>query len=459
MKQKLKRFMAGFMAMLTLVGTLFTNGTTAFAASPQANIAFWNASVKNSGEVSELKPGYNHGKILYSILDGNSAYCMNFGLRADGGQLMNSYDDASTSMSAQQRKLLSYCLYYGFNSTQKAAPSNSQCDEYIATQAMVWVIVADIFGTGSGDSAARKLCNTAPSPDSSYSYYERLRDNISSSYNATLPSFASRRTSEAPTYELKWNEGSQRFETTLSDSNGVLSDFDFGISGYSVDKNGNSITISSTSVNTTATTGTFTSNAGKVETTSSCVFWLTGKSGYQEFISERPTADPVKAYIKVKTENIGYGELTKTDESSGVKLSGAVYGIYSDSGCTNRVQTMTTDGNGYAKSADDKIFKRFDDFLDEMGENLKKNGDPTESVLYLKRLCKRSIYSGAKIRKNDGLDYSIMTCLAKENVVNETDSSVDLNNTFSLTFDANLYSFSKENSVLYKKEIYDELLK
>ena len=32
-------------------------------------------------------------------------------------------------------------------------------------------------------------------------------------------------------------------------------------------------------------------------------------------------------------------------------LSGAVYGIYSDSGCTNRVQTMTTDGNGYAKSA------------------------------------------------------------------------------------------------------------
>ncbi|WP_306764067.1 hypothetical protein, partial [Agathobacter rectalis] len=82
-----------------------------------------------------------------------------------------------------------------------------------------------------------------------------------------LPSFASRRTSEAPTYELKWNEGSQRFETTLSDSNGVLSDFDFGISGYSVDKNGNSITISSTSVNTTAITGTLTSNAGMIEKT------------------------------------------------------------------------------------------------------------------------------------------------------------------------------------------------
>ena len=105
MKQKLKRFMAGFMAMLTLVGTLFTNGTTAFAASPQANIAFWNASVKNSGEVSELKPGYNHGKILYSILDGNSAYCMNFGLRADGGQLMNSYDDGERKSEQMNEEL------------------------------------------------------------------------------------------------------------------------------------------------------------------------------------------------------------------------------------------------------------------------------------------------------------------------------------------------------------------
>ena len=35
MKQKLKRFMAGFMAVLTMVMTLFTNGSTAFAASPQ----------------------------------------------------------------------------------------------------------------------------------------------------------------------------------------------------------------------------------------------------------------------------------------------------------------------------------------------------------------------------------------------------------------------------------------
>lgn len=93
-----------------------------------------------------------------------------------------------------------------------------------------------------------------------------------------------------------------------------------------------------------------TSNVGAVETTSSCVFWLTGKSGYQEFISEKPSADPVYAYMKVKTEDIGYGEIYKTDKSTGTHLKGAVYGIYSDSNCKTLVEKMTTDKNGYAKS-------------------------------------------------------------------------------------------------------------
>ena len=92
MKQKWKRIMAGFLAILTIFTTLFSNGTTAFAASASAKISFWNASTNSSGEVSELKAGYNHGKVLYAMIDGHTGYCMNFGLSASGGQLMNSYD-------------------------------------------------------------------------------------------------------------------------------------------------------------------------------------------------------------------------------------------------------------------------------------------------------------------------------------------------------------------------------
>lgn len=350
MKQKFKRLMAGFLAILTAFSTLLTNGTTAFAASSSANIQFWNASTKDSGEVSELKAGYKHGKVLYAMIDGNAAYCVNFGLSADGGQLMNSYANPNTNLSDSQEKLLSYCLYYGYGCNSASAPSNDQCDQFIATQAMVWVIVANIYGTSSADSAATKLCNTAPNPTSSYNYYTSLKNKINASYYATIPSFAASRTSKAPTYELKWNEDKERFEKTLKDDNGVLDSFTLSLSGYDVDKDGNKVTISTKKVNTEETMATMDSTTGAVETTSSCVFWLTGKEGYQEFVSERPQADPIHAYFKVKTENIGYGKLTKKDESSGVKLAGAVYGIYTDSGCTNRVDKITTNENGTAKS-------------------------------------------------------------------------------------------------------------
>lgn len=349
MKQKFRRFMAGFLAVLTMFTTLFTNGTTAFATSSSANIAFWVASSKDHGVISEFNSKHT-GSILYAMIDGHSAYCMNFGLSAKGGQLMNSDSNPNTNLSAAQEKLLAYCMYYGYSTTEAKAPTNDQRNKFIATQSMVWIIVNGIFGTSSADSAAGKLCACAPDSSSSYSYYETLRDKINASYNATRPSFASKTKSDAATYELKWNESNKRFEYTFTDTNGVLGNFDFSIDGFSVSKSGNSMTVYTKSVNTTATLGSFKSTIGAVDTTSSCVFWLTGKDGDQEFVSEQPSADPISAYIKVKTENIGYGEITKTDESSGVKLAGAVYGIYSDSGCKNLVSKMTTDGNGYAKS-------------------------------------------------------------------------------------------------------------
>jgi LPXTG-motif cell wall-anchored protein len=275
---------------------------------------------------------------------------MNYGLSAKGGQLMNSDDNPSTKMTTKQEKLLAYCMYYGFSTTKAESPSDDQRNKFIATQAMVWIIVEGIFGTSSADSAAKKLCACAPDSDASYSYYKTLRDKIDDSYNAERPSFASKTKSDAKTYELEWNEENKRFEYTFTDSNKVLGNYDFSIDGFTVSKSGNSMTISTKSANTTATLGTFKSSTGAVETTSSCVFWLTGNSGDQEFISEQPQADPISAYIKVKTEATGYGELTKTDASTGAKLKGAVYGIYSDSACKNKVDTMTTDANGYAKS-------------------------------------------------------------------------------------------------------------
>lgn len=136
MKQKLRRFMAGFLAILTMFTALFTNGTTAFTASSSANIAFWVASSKNHGVISEFNSKHT-GIILYAMIDGHSAYYMNFGLSAKGGQLMNSDSNPNTNISAAQEKLLAYCMYYDYSTTEAKAPTNDQCNKYIATQSMV----------------------------------------------------------------------------------------------------------------------------------------------------------------------------------------------------------------------------------------------------------------------------------------------------------------------------------
>ena len=114
---------------------------------------------------------------------------------------MNSDDDPDTDMTEQQEKLLGYCMYYGFSSNEAKEPTNTQKNEYIATQATVWIIMENLLGTDTGDKAASELCACAPDSKESYGYYTTLKSKIFASYNATRPSFASKTKSGAETYE------------------------------------------------------------------------------------------------------------------------------------------------------------------------------------------------------------------------------------------------------------------
>lgn len=103
------------------------------------------------------------------------------------------------------------------------------------------------------------------------------------------------------------------------------------------------------------------------------------------------------------------------------------------------------------------IYKDFENNLSVIGVRLINNGEYEASVKFLKYICLRSVENKVKIRKNDGLDFSILTCLAKDCFKNETSNSFNENNTFMLTFDKKLYTFSKEQNVLYDKAIYGAL--
>lgn len=350
MREKRKRVLSAIMAVITILTSVLSSANLVFAASEQARIKFWIASTNDVGYVTELKGNYYQDKLLYSVIDGHSAYCMNYGLSADGGQLMTSDTTAQTPMTQEQNKLMAYCMFFGYSADDESAPNDDMKNAHIATQAMVWIIEGNKYGTAEGDSAAQKFCNSAPDPAATYNYYSTLKANINNSYYARIPSFSTKYVFDAPTYELKWNVLKNRYQTTLTDSNGVLDTYNIEAAGYGVEKSGNSVIIYSATSKTNETSCKVVSSNGRVDTTSSCVFWITGKSGYQEFVSTRPTADPIQSFFKVKTENLGYAAVTKTDESSGKKIKGVKFGVYSDSGCTKLVQEITTNSDGYAKS-------------------------------------------------------------------------------------------------------------
>lgn len=350
MKKSKKRLCAVILAAFTVFTSVFSGITNVMAASSSSNLKLWYASSKEHGVVTEFNSYTFTGNIMYGMLDGLTAYCMNYARSADGGQKMQSSSTPKTAMSTEQKKQLGYCMHYGHARTTEGSPTNVERNEYVATQAMVWIIEKGLFGTDKADSAAKKLCACAPNATDAYDFYISLSDDIAMAMSATVPSFTATNENEATVYELKWNEHNNRFEVTLSDTNGVLSEFDFSSSGFSASKNGNQLTIYSDVVNSSPTLISGFTNNGVVQLTEGCVYWTVDKEKYQEFVSSRPEVQPLHAYFKVKTENVGYGHLTKRDQDNKTGLANAIFGIYSDSQCTNLVTKVITGSDGTAKT-------------------------------------------------------------------------------------------------------------
>jgi len=339
--------------LLALCIQILQGYTNIHAASSSDRLVIWYASVKDTGPITEFGSTYDHGKILYAMIDGETAYCLNYAKSANNGQNMVSSNTPITSLTSEQKKYLKYCMYYGFHATNTSEPSESQKNKYIATQAMVWIIEKEVFNTSAANSAAKKLCASAPSSSESYNYYLALKEKMLTALEVKRPSFSASVKTNADTFELKWSRENSRYEVTLSDTNKVLSDYAIAVDGYKVSRSDNKLTIYTKNVIAGTTVATLTAKNDIVKATGNCVFWRLpgGSSSYQEFISTVPESEPVSAYFKLKTNPVGCGEIVKKDSSTGNVLEGAVYGIYRDKGCTSLVEKLTTDQKGYAKSS------------------------------------------------------------------------------------------------------------
>lgn len=152
--------------------------------------------------------------------------------------------------------------------------------------------------------------------------------------HATIPSFASNKSSSATTYTLKYNQAADNYSLTLTDTNNTLSDIKFSASGITVSRSGNKYTFTSKKMIETAVSVMAQKNVPGIDGN----FLVWGYPGKQTMMSG--AEDPVVFYLKIKTETTGVGHIVKHSEDgkvANIKFNIAGNGVN---------QTVTTKADG-----------------------------------------------------------------------------------------------------------------
>ena len=375
-KTKIKRAVSFVMATVLSLSAFMSIGTsTAFAASGEKTKVYM-VDFPRDGDANydgvwghsnlTLKNGWHTGSSTHTNLkaigsySGNIAYCIEPGVSLSSGQSMNKYDEnyfnnitANGVISGDEIRLfIGRILQHGYRGTistswrsQNESAANSIAHAY-ATQLLIWETVVGErdanfnHKAASGCSNVKDVINAKhPLRSKIMNYYNSM---VSSVQNHTVvPSFCTKSSGSAKVNELEWN--GSKYVATLTDSNGVLSNYDFkaNISGVTFSTSGNKLTVSMDK----APSKEFTITASKKNgVRRGVVVWSEGKHSQNSSVQDVVTyaqevSDPVSGYVKMK---VSYGscQIVKTSEDG--KVDGINFTI-SGNGVN---QTVTTANGG-----------------------------------------------------------------------------------------------------------------
>lgn len=211
----------------------------------------------------------------------------------------------------------------------------------IATQFLIYEIVCGLRNPTTFESNSTNECGTsgdiffnagAVSVPYFAPNYNALVDAIQAAKK--IPSFTSASSGSAPTINLTGEE------TSVYDSNGVLSNFSFTDgNGAEFYKSGSTRYITQTG---TISSSTVFKATRYLPSTASSTYnlWYMSGSSYQTTVSlASASSGNLNAYFKLKAPDPGTISLTKTTED-GKNLSGWRFGIYSNSACTTLVSGL-----------------------------------------------------------------------------------------------------------------------
>ena len=375
-KTKIKRAVSFVMATVLSLSAFMSIGTsTAFAASGEKTKVYM-VDFPRDGDANydgvwghsnlTLKNGWHTGSSTHTNLkaigsySGNIAYCIEPGVSLSSGQSMNKYDKnyfnnitANGVISGDEIRLfIGRILQYGYRGTistswrsQNESAANSIAHAY-ATQLLIWETVVGERDTNFNHKAASGCSNVKdvinakhPLRSKIMSYYNSMVSSVQK--HTVVPSFCTKSSGSAKVNELEWN--GSKYLATLTDSNGVLSNYAFkaSISGVTFSTSGNKLTVSMDK----APSKEFTITASKKNgVRRGVVVWSEGKHGQNSSVQDVVTyaqevSDPVSGYVKMK---VSYGscQIVKTSEDG--KVDGINFTI-SGNGVN---QTVTTANGG-----------------------------------------------------------------------------------------------------------------
>jgi len=374
-KTKIKRAVSFVMATVLSLSAFMSIGTsTAFAASGEKTEVYM-VDFPRDGDANydgvwghsnlTLKNGWHTGSSTHTNLkaigsySGNIAYCIEPGVSLSSGQSMNKYDEnyfnnitANGVISGDEIRLfIGRILQYGYRGTistswrsQNESAANSIAHAY-ATQLLIWETVVGErdanfnHKAASGCSNVKDVINAKhPLKSKIMSYYNSMVSSVQK--HTVVPSFCTKSSGSAKVNELEWN--GSKYVATLTDSNGVLSNYDFkaSISGVTFSTSGNKLTVSMDK----APSKEFTITASKKNgVRRGVIVWSEGKHGQNSSVQDVVTyaqevSDPVSGYVKMK---VSYGscQIVKTSEDG--KVDGIKFTITG-----NGVNQTVTTANG-----------------------------------------------------------------------------------------------------------------
>ncbi len=378
MKRKnLKKVLSAFLSLLMCLTTLLSVSTPVFAAttvdaymvdfprdgdSNYSTTAWGHSAASLMGGWRFLNSNYT---TLHSIgtYNGQVSYCIEPGIGQSVGDTLSyknenfwenyPYNLNPTISPDTIKVLLGRIMQYGYQgniSTAWRSQNASDADALshaIATQLLVWETVV-----GERDASFNKVDPSAYGKSAVWSYVRDshpLYSQIRSYYNsmaasvqshAEIPSFCTRSMDSSGSYELKYD--GTRYTVTLTDTNGVLSNFSFSSSesGINFSRSGNRLTITSD----TPIVGDILVSASKTNgVRSGVIVWTDGNKGggIQDVITYgENVSDPVSAYLRLEMEALGTLHLVKTSED------GVVAGISFTISGNGITRTVTTGRGG-----------------------------------------------------------------------------------------------------------------